>query len=60
MNSIAVSESYDQVVGVDTHAAKHAYAIVTTATGRVTVEGSFPTTRAGGCDSLKWPRFESV
>ena len=56
MNSIAVSESYDQVVGVDTHAAKHAYAIVTTATGRVTVEGSFPTTRAGRARAIAWIR----
>ena len=38
MNSIAVRESYDQVVGVDTHAAKHAYAIVTTAEGVKPVE----------------------
>src|SRR4029077_6801251 len=42
-----VSEVYRFVVGVDTHAKVHQYAIVEAATGRVLDQGGFPTSGAG-------------
>lgn len=52
--SIAVADRYDYVVGVDTHAASHAYAVVATGTGRLLAERSFPTTTAGRSRAATW------
>ena len=41
-----VADVYDFVIGVDTHARAHQYAIITTA-GRVVAERSFPNTTTG-------------
>ena len=49
-----VSEVYRFVVGVDTHAKVHQYAIVEAATGRVLDEGGFPTSGAGLGRAAAW------
>src|SRR4051794_21629376 len=49
-----VSEVYRFVVGVDTHAKVHQYAIVEAATGRVLDEGGFPTSGAGLARAAAW------
>ena len=46
MSSI-VSEKYAFVIGVDTHAATHAFALVAGKTGAVLDGSEFPTTAAG-------------
>ena len=51
-----VAEQFTHVIGVDTHAAKHAYAIVETGTGALIAERSFPTTTAGINRSISWMR----
>lgn len=48
-----VADVYDFVIGVDTHARAHQYAIVTTA-GRVIAERSFPNTTAGIGKARDW------
>ena len=42
-----VANTYRYVVGVDTHAATHTYAVIDCATGAVLDEATFPTTPAG-------------
>lgn len=42
-----VAEEFTHVIGVDTHAAKHAYAIVDAVTGGLVAERTFPTSQAG-------------
>lgn len=42
-----VADLYRYVVGVDTHAGTHSYAIVTAPTGAVVDQATFPTTPAG-------------
>ncbi|WP_330256172.1 hypothetical protein OG874_17345 [Nocardia sp. NBC_00565] len=42
-----VSEQYELVIGVDTHAANHAISVVTASTGAAVGEASFPTSAAG-------------
>lgn len=49
-----VAEVYRYVVGVDTHAKIHQYAILDAATGRVLDEGGFPTSRAGLGRAVAW------
>src|SRR3954471_16902202 len=49
-----VAEVYRYVVGVDTHAKVHQYAIVEPGTGRVLDEGGFPTSAAGLARALAW------
>lgn len=49
-----VSEAYDYIVGVDTHAATHCYAIVTAPTGILVDEQTFPTTPAGVARACDW------
>ena len=49
-----VAEVYRFVVGVDTHAKVHQYAIVEAATGRVLDEGGFPTSAAGLARAAAW------
>lgn len=52
-----VSEQYESVVGVDTHAATHTFALVAAATGALLTHAEFPTSPAGlsrahsGCSS---------
>jgi transposase len=49
-----VSENYDFVIGVDTHAATHTYALVAGATGAVLDRSVFPTTAAGLLRARGW------
>lgn len=51
-----VAEEFTHVIGVDTHAAKHAYAIVDARTGGLIAERSFPTSQAGIARSIAWMR----
>lgn len=48
-----VADVYDFVIGVDTHARAHQYAIITTA-GRVVAERSFPNTTTGISKARDW------
>jgi transposase len=50
----SVSEVYTYVVGVDTHAKVHQYAIVDAATGTVIDEAGFPTSGAGLGRAVSW------
>lgn len=49
-----VADLYCYVVGVDTHAATHSYAIVAAASGAVIDEATFPTTTAGLRRARDW------
>lgn len=49
-----VAETYTYVVGVDTHAATHHYAIIETRTGGLVDDAQFPTTTAGLSRALDW------
>ncbi|MEU4345003.1 IS110 family transposase [Nocardia sp. NPDC023852] len=49
-----VADHYRFVVGVDTHAATHSYAIIECPSGRVTDESIFPTTSAGLERTITW------
>ena len=49
-----VAELYRYVVGVDTHAKVHQYAIVEAGTGRVLEEAGFPTSGAGLARAAGW------
>src|SRR5688572_14888496 len=49
-----VADAYRFVVGVDTHAKFHCYAIVQAGTGRVLDEGRFPTSGAGLARAAAW------
>lgn len=49
-----VAEVYRFVVGVDTHAKVHQYAVVEAATGKVVDEAGFPTSRAGLARAADW------
>jgi transposase len=42
-----VAASYDLLVGIDTHAASHTYAIIDAATGVLAEHREFPTNPAG-------------
>ena len=50
---VTVAESYRFVVGVDTHAATHSYAIFASS-GRLVDEQTFPTTTAGITRAREW------
>jgi transposase len=50
----SVSEVYEFVVGVDTHAKVHQYAIVRAVTGEVIDEAGFPTTGSGLLRAVAW------
>lgn len=56
MSSLTTSAAdfYQYVVGVDTHAATHSYAIVSAPNGAAVDEASFPTTTAGLCRARDW------
>lgn len=49
-----VAHSRPFVIGVDTHARKHSYAILTPVTGALIATNEFPTTPAGMKRSLSW------
>ncbi|MFE3003481.1 IS110 family transposase [Nocardia sp. NPDC059246] len=49
-----VADHYRFVVGVDTHAATHSYAIIECPSGRVTDESSFPTSATGLTRAATW------
>jgi hypothetical protein len=42
-----VAEQYRHVIGVDTHARSHTYAVLDAGTGRSAESATFPTTAAG-------------
>lgn len=49
-----VSEQYEYVIGVDTHAATHTLAVLAAATGSVVATDTFPTTNPGLDRALAW------
>ncbi len=49
-----VAEQYTYVVGADTHARTHTYAVVEAATGRLTGQATFPTSGPGVSRALAW------
>lgn len=49
-----VTDRYDDVISVDTHAKTHTYAIVTAATGQVRHIATFPADDAGTARALAW------
>ncbi len=51
-----VADEYEHVVGVDTHAKTHTYAILDARTGTVIDVGTFPTTPAGMERAVNWMR----
>jgi transposase len=53
MGSI-VSEQYQYVVGVDTHAATHTFAVLAAPSGAVVDQDTFPTTAPGLGRALSW------
>ncbi|MDA8267985.1 MAG: hypothetical protein M0013_06375 [Actinomycetota bacterium] len=53
MRSI-VSDEYEFVIGVDTHAARHSFAVVAAATGAVLDHALFPTSPAGLSRGQSW------
>lgn len=48
------ADLYPWIVGIDTHAATHSYAILETATGRVAGEQTFPTHAKGLTRAVTW------
>lgn len=51
-----VADEYTHVIGVDTHARTHTYAVVETATGRLAAQETFPTSPAGLARAITWMR----
>lgn len=49
-----VADEYTHVIGVDTHARTHTYAIVETITGRLVTVAEFPTSSAGLARAITW------
>ena len=49
-----VAEQYTYVVGADTHARTHTYAVVEAATGRLTGQATFPASGPGMSRALAW------
>ena len=49
-----VAHSHPFVVGVDTHAKNHVYAVIATATGELLQTRDFPTTSAGISRAIAW------
>ena len=49
-----VAEEYQFVIGVDTHAASHSFAVIATATTAVGQEAQFPATTAGLSRAVAW------
>lgn len=51
-----VAETFTHVIGVDTHARSHAFALVDATTGKLLEERSFPTSPNGISRALAWMR----
>ena len=49
-----VAQVVEYVIGVDTHAATHSYAVVAAATGAVVDRGQFPTSTSGLARAAEW------
>jgi transposase len=49
-----VAQEYPFVIGVDTHAKNHAFAILAAGTGAVVDQGQFPSTAAGMARAIDW------
>lgn len=49
-----IAETYQLLVGVDTHAATHTFAVINAATGALTESRTFPTSPAGLRRALTW------
>lgn len=49
-----VAEQYSHVIGADTHARTHSYAVIETITGRVTAQSTFPASLAGIRRAIAW------
>ena len=49
-----VAEHYSYVVGADTHARTHTYAVIEAATGRLTGQATFPASAPGIGRALDW------
>ena len=49
-----VAEHFESVIGVDTHAATHALAVVTAASGAELARATFPTSPAGLTRAVAW------
>ncbi|MFM7146713.1 MAG: IS110 family transposase [Actinomycetales bacterium] len=52
--SATVAETYDHVVGIDTHARTHTLTIIIAATGQVVDSADFPTTARGLHRAVSW------
>ena len=50
----SIAEEYQFVIGVDTHAASHAFAVVTAVNGAVISQDEFPATSAGVSRAVAW------
>lgn len=53
-DSPIVADTYDLLVGVDTHAASHTFAVIDAATGALRATSEFPTSHAGLRRALAW------
>ncbi|WP_269940131.1 IS110 family transposase [Arthrobacter sp. HY1533] len=49
-----VAQKYTHIVGVDTHARTHTYAVLASVTGQVIDTSTFPTSRAGISRAIGW------
>ncbi|ALU38896.1 transposase [Kocuria flava] len=49
-----VAEQYTHIVGVDTHARTHTYAVMSSITGQITDTATFPTSPPGVARALTW------
>lgn len=52
--TVVVADAYRFVIGVDTHARFHCYAVVEAGTGRVLDEATFPTSQPGLARAADW------
>ncbi|SDP78279.1 Transposase [Arthrobacter sp. ok909] len=55
-----VAEQYQHVIGVDTHAQTHTYAILDAGTGRTAGSATFPTHAAGLARAVTWIQRRST
>ena len=49
-----IADTFDLLIGVDTHAASHTFALINAATGALADTGDFPTSAAGLRRALAW------
>lgn len=50
----AIAEQFSHIVGVDTHARTHTYAVIDSVTGRLGAVATFPTTQIGHQRAITW------